>query len=258
MATFTKYAPGSFSWIDLMSPDAAASKAFYQALCGWDVHDNPTDQGGVYTQFMQDGQPVAGLGEMNEEMKASGMPAVWNSYVSVQDVADTTERAQSLGAQVVMPPMQVMDAGHMSIFADPTGAHLSLWQAGDHFGAGIANVPVSLGWNELATNDTEQAASFYRELFGWSISEMGDGYLLIENAGRPNGGIMPLGPDRAGQPPSWGATLAVEDPDAKLEEATGLGGNVLMPPIDIEQGRFGVLADPAGAVITLMRIDDPD
>ncbi len=259
MTTFSKYAPGTFSWVDLMSPDAAASKRFYQALCGWDVLDNPTDQGGVYTQFLVRGQPVAGLGEMGPEMKASGAPAVWNSYVSVQDVEATTERARQLGATVVMPPMQVMDAGRMAILSDPTGAHFSLWEPGEHIGAAIVNEPVSLSWNELATSDPERASGFYRDLFGWSIEvATDDGYRVIENEGRANGGIMGLGQEREGTPPHWGVYLAVEDCDASLARATELGGQLLMPPMDIPQGRFGVVADPQGGVITLMRVVAPD
>ena len=166
MTTFTKYEPGTFSWIDLLTPDAGAAKRFYQGLCGWDAVDNPTDRGGVYVQFTLQDQPVAGMGEMSDEMKASGMPATWNSYVTVQDVDATTARAAELGATIAMPPMQVMDAGRMSILADPTGAHLSLWQPGFHLGAGIVNEPVSLAWNELSTNDTAAASTFYRGLFG--------------------------------------------------------------------------------------------
>ena len=259
MTTFAKYEPGTFCWIDLMSPDAAASKRFYQDLFGWDIVDNPTDQGGVYTQFLLRGETVAGLGEMSDEMKSSGMPAIWNSYVSVQDVEASTARAAELGATVAMPPMQIMYVGKMSILADPTGAHLSLWEPGTHIGSGFANEPVSLSWNELATNDSERAAAFYRDLFGWSIEiASDDGYRMIENAVRANGGIMELGADRAQTPPHWAVYLAVEDCDESLAKASELGGQVYMPPLDIPQGRFGVIGDPHGAVLALMKLQSPD
>ena len=259
MTTIAKYEPGTFSWMDLMTPDAAAAKRFYQALCGWDAVDNPTDQGGVYTQFTLRDQPVAGMGEMSDEMRASGMPATWNSYVTVQDLEATTARAAELGATVTMPPMQIMDVGRMSIFADPTGAHLSLWEPGTHIGCGIVNEPVSLTWNELWTIDAAAASAFYRDLFGWSIEVANeDGYLLIENGGRANGGILELGPERSQMPLQWAAYLAVEDCDASIVAAAELGARVYMPPMDIPQGRFGVIGDPQGAAITLMRVDNPD
>ena len=259
MTKLSKYQPGQFSWIDLMSPDAAAAKSFYQALFGWDATDNPTDQGGVYTQFTCEGQMVAGLGQMGEEMKSARVPATWNSYVSVQDVEACAARAAELGGSVVMPPMQVMDAGKMAIISDPTGAALSLWQAGQHVGAGLVNEPTSLCWNELATNDTERAAAFYRELFSWSLSDAdGSGYLMIENQGQMNGGIRALGDEQANLPPHWMAYVAVEDCDACCARSTDLGAGVIVPPMDIPPGRFAVIADPQGAVLTVMKLNQPD
>ena len=41
----------------------------------------------------------------------------------------------------MMPGMQVTDAGEMAIFADPTGAAFSVWKAGEHIGAELANEP---------------------------------------------------------------------------------------------------------------------
>jgi predicted enzyme related to lactoylglutathione lyase len=260
MTSFTKYEPGMFSWIDLMAKDAAAAKRSYQELCGWDAFYNPTDQGGVYTQFLLRGQPVAGLGEMSDEMRASGMPAVWNSYVTVQDAEASTARAAELGASIQMPPMRIMDVGRMSILADPTGAHFSLWEPGTHVGSGIVNEPCSLTWNELSTNDPERAAAFYRELFGWTITVANDnGYLLIESNGRANGGIMSLGAEREGvAPPHCAVYLAVEDCDASVAKASELAAEVVMPPMDIPQGRFAIIADPQGAMIHLMKVLAPD
>jgi hypothetical protein len=187
------------------------------------------------------------------------MPAIWNSYVTVQDVDASTARAAELGASVQMPPMQVMEAGRMSIFADPSGARLSLWQPGEHVGTGIANEPVSLAWNELGTKDANAASDFYRQLFGWTIEIANDdGYRMIENAGRANGGMREMGPEEAGIPPFWAVCLAVEDCDARVAKASELGGQVYMPPMDIPQGRFAVIGDPQGAAITLMKVENPD
>ena len=105
MATLDKYEHGQFSWVDLMTPDASAAKEFYSALFDWTHVDFPTDQGGVYTQFKSRDLPVAGLGEMSEEMKAGGMPAFWNSYVTVDDADATAATAEELGGRVTMPVM---------------------------------------------------------------------------------------------------------------------------------------------------------
>ena len=260
MVTISKYEPGQFSWVDLMSLEAAAAKQFYGDLFGWTPVDMQDDTGGTYTQFHLRDKPVAGLGEMSAEMKETGMPAVWNSYVTVEDADACAARATEIGGAVQMPVMQITDAGRMAILADPTGARLSIWEPGSHLGAGFVNEPGSFAWNELATTDLEAARAFYQKLFGWTY-EGGDGenpYLEIQNRGRSNGGIRPIGADDGPAPPHWGVYFAVEDCDASRDRAASLGAQVIVPGVDIAQGRFAVLADPQGAVFTVMRVDQPD
>src|SRR5215203_2162324 len=92
MSNTTSYPQGTFSWTDLQTTDGAAAKAFYTGLFGWQAIDMPLPDGGFYTMLQQDGKDVAGLGEMLPDQKAAGMPAVWNSYVSVDDVDAVTAK----------------------------------------------------------------------------------------------------------------------------------------------------------------------
>mgnify|MGYP006171522703 CR=1 FL=1 len=39
MGKRTSYAPGTFSWVDLGTTDAAAAKAFYSGMFGWEMED---------------------------------------------------------------------------------------------------------------------------------------------------------------------------------------------------------------------------
>ena len=57
-----------------------------------------------------------------------GEPSTWLPYVQVDDIVAATEKAKSLGATIVRDVMDVMGAGKLSIFLDPTGATLGLWQ----------------------------------------------------------------------------------------------------------------------------------
>ena len=54
------YAPGTPLWIDLGTPDLAASLAFYSGLFGWQGEDMG-EQMGHYTMMSQDGKPVAAI-----------------------------------------------------------------------------------------------------------------------------------------------------------------------------------------------------
>ena len=72
----------------------------------------------------------------------------------------------------------------------------------------------------------------------------------------PLGGVMKL-PDEAakmGAPPHWMGHVQVDDVDATAALAKKLGGKVYKEPADIPTvGRFAVIADPQGAVISIFK-----
>ncbi len=64
MGKRTSYAPGTFSWVDLATPDAAGAKSFYGGVFGWDLEDTDAGGGAVYTMCRVDGDAVCGLYEL--------------------------------------------------------------------------------------------------------------------------------------------------------------------------------------------------
>lgn len=258
MPDFESYEPGWPCWVDLMSPDVDASKAFYAAVFGWDADDSFDDEGNrIYTNFTLGGRNVCGLGGMPPGME--GMPAMWSTYICTADAAATAEAVTAAGGAVMMPPMQVMDVGHMAIFADPTGAAFSVWQPGTHRGAGVANEPNTWSWNELLDRDLPTAKAFYTEVFGWTydIQEMDNGtYHVIE--GGENGGVggmmaMPAEmPDMV--PNHWMVYFATVDVDALVGRITDAGGQVVNPPFDVPGvGRMCTVHDPHGGNFSLLQ-----
>jgi uncharacterized protein len=68
------------------------------------------------------GQPVAGLGpQMNPDA-----PAVWTTYVTVDDADKSAAPAGEAGGQVLMEPFDVFNFGRMAIFLDPIGAAIAV------------------------------------------------------------------------------------------------------------------------------------
>ena len=66
--------------------------------------------------------------------------------------------------------------------------------------------------------------------------------------------VMPEAVLKQGAPPNWSGYIAVDDVDATVEKAKGLGATIHMPPTDIpEVGRFAVVGDPQGAVFMPFR-----
>ncbi len=54
-----------------------------------------------------------------------------------------------------------------------------------------------------------------------------------------------------GVPAAWMACVAVEGVEATMSAVDGAGGRTLAPAQDIAIGRFGVFADPQGAVLAV-------
>lgn len=259
MPVFTSHAPGTPSWVDLLTPDIDGAIAFYTSVFGWDADEQLDPEGNrVYVMLRQDGKAVAGLGGQPPGMP-EGTPAVWNTYISVADVAATAEAVQAAGGSVVMPPMQVFTSGHMAVFADRTGAAFSVWQAMDHIGAEIGNEPNTYSWNELMTRDVDTALEFYTKVFGWSYDTMdmpNGAYHVIaggENGGL--GGLLTMPPDVPEQVPNhWMAYFTVADIDATVASVQASGGMIAQPPFDIPGvGRCAVVHDPANGTFSLLQ-----
>jgi predicted enzyme related to lactoylglutathione lyase len=167
------------------------------------------------------------------------------------DAAATAALARQNGARVVLEPMDVFDIGRLAVFQDPTGAILSIWQPKKHFGAQIKDEAGSLCWNELATGDTDRAAAFYSEVFGWQPrADMGDTpYTSFVLGERPAAGMLAIQPEWGEVPPHWLVYFAVEDGNAAVAQARELGAKILVEPTKIPGvGTFAVIQDPQGAV----------
>ncbi len=260
MGIRTEYQHGQFCWVDLMAHDTAAAKSFYGELLGWEAADQDTQGGPPYTIFMIDGRQVAGMGGMTDEMKSSGMPPIWNSYINVDDIAAATSRATELGGNIMMPPMQVVEAGHMAIISDPTGAAVSLWQKLEHFGAQLVNQTGCWGWNELMTDNVESASEFYGDMFGWGCEQEESAqppYWTFKQGETLLGGMLQKLPEMGEIPNHWSVYFSVDDINAKTEQLTSLGGTVYRPPFEVSVGHISVVSDPQGAVFNIIQMTVP-
>jgi predicted enzyme related to lactoylglutathione lyase len=243
------YEPGTFSWVDLSTPDAEGAKAFYGGLFGWEFRDDEIPGGGVYTMCLNGGDEVAGIAQQDQH------PAHWNNYVTVESADDTANKARDLGATLIEDPFDVMDSGRMAVFADPGGAMLCVWEPRSHIGAGRVNDLGCMGWNDLQTRDSEAAGDFYRALFGWETEPIEENgtlvYTTIKNAGSQNGGFMPLSEEHGDAPSFWLPYFSVPSCDEAVEKVQGSGGALFAGPIDVPAGRFAVIGDPSGAAFAV-------
>lgn len=258
--TAKRFTQGQFSWVDLNAHDLESTASFYAELFGWRVESQDTEDGPPYAMCFLNGDVVAGIGEMSDDMRAGSVPPAWNSYVYVDDIHAMTEHATQLGATVVAAPIQVLDAGWLAFIEDPTGATVGLWQSTGFRGAERVNTPGSFCWNELNTRDLDGARDFFHELLGWTYEDNSDSpapYAIIQNDSHDNGGILQMNEEWSEVPPHWMVYFASQDVDADVHRLQDLGGTLHHGPFDTEVGRIAVVADPQGAVFHLITLSDP-
>ena len=111
-----------FVHIELTTSDVGRAKSFYKSLFDWKLKD--VDMGGGQTYTMID----VGDGTGGGMFEMPGAPIAWVPYAAVGDVAKATEKARSLGAQILKDKSEVPGMGWFSIFRDPTGALIALWE----------------------------------------------------------------------------------------------------------------------------------
>ncbi|HLF77310.1 MAG TPA: VOC family protein [Dehalococcoidia bacterium] len=119
---------------------------------------------------------------------------------------------------------------------------------------------------ELVADDPEKLSGFYKDLFGWQIDKMpmegGEAYYGISTG--PSGEQGPTEPGYIGgglakrmspeqQPMNY---VNVEDTDAYIKKAQGLGAQVLMGKMPVTgMGWIAQLRDPEGNLFGLWQTD---
>jgi hypothetical protein len=245
---------GSPCWADLWTSDVEGSRRFYAQLFGWEAQEANPEFGG-YFMFTREGVPVAGaMGDMGD-MTATD---TWKVYLNTDDIARTLRAAESEGATLLSPAMPVADLGIQSVLIDPTGAELGTWEPGTFPGFTVLGEPGSPSWFELHTRDYATALEFYRSVFHWETTTVGDSdqfrYTTMRDpqSDQELAGIM----DAAawlpgGAPAQWSIYWETGDVDSTVAKVKELGGSVVIDVTDTPYGRLATVADPAGAIFKL-------
>lgn len=258
---------GSFIWYELMTTDAAAASAFYDAVVGWTIapEPDPLAPGMDYRMIMRDvGRAAGGVLTLTPEMTAGGARPCWLGYIYVADVDDEVEKVLESGGATMMPATTMPGIGRMAMVTDPFGAAYYLMTPQPPEGSGedqtsdvfTVDQPQTVRWNELVTPDDIAAVAYYTEHYGWTqegampMGELGD-YRFIQCDGVAIGAVM----KKAEFMPvsGWSFYVGVDDIDRAVTAAKDNGGKVLGDPMEIPGGEFSVqLFDPQGAYFGLV------
>lgn len=255
-------ATGGFIWYELITPDPEASKAFYDAVVGWNIGPAVQEFNGYRMIGRSDGKSAGGVMPLNDEMKQHGARPVWLGYIHVADVDRSAASIEQAGGKTYMAPFDIPDVGRIAMVADPSGAPFYIMTPAPRDDSSAQSDVFStdqaqhVRWNELASSDQDGAVDFYKRQFGWSqdgdmdMGEFGK-YRFIQANGVGIGAIMRKGPQL---PVSmWTYYIGVDDIDRAIEAVKSGGGQILHGPMEIPGGEFSLNAmDPQGVAFGLV------
>lgn len=258
--------PGKFIWADLFTTNPDAARQFYTGLFGWtpetvDLPSRSGDQTQPYVILSIQGRPIAGIARRSAKAQDEAHGR-WVSYLSVPDVQEALDSAESLGAHIVSSARAAPRRGTQALFEDLDGNTVGLMRSDSGDPGEYLPDPGEWAWAELFARDPERAARFYESVAGEAVmpdqrDDRPDRYALV-SGGFTRAGVGPL-PDRPEAHGAWLFFVRVPNVKAAAAKALSLGGHVVVPPGSTKSGDNwrAILTDPTGAQIGIMELPKP-
>jgi predicted enzyme related to lactoylglutathione lyase len=252
-------AHGSFIWYELLTKDAAAAKAFYDDVVGWNIDAEAAPGGMDYRMINAPDGHAGGVMQLAADMLANGAKPTWLAYFGVDDVDATVAAVVDAGGQVHLPAFDIPGIGRLAMVADPQGNVFYVMRGASEGETSNAYQRMGMGhvsWNELQTSDEIAGLAFYEKLFNLTkvgampMGPLGD-YNFVGNGdskGEAVGAIM-----RTSSNPGWTFYFRVPGIDSAKARIEAGGGKVHAGPMEVPGGEWVVVAsDPEGAAFGLV------
>jgi predicted enzyme related to lactoylglutathione lyase len=110
---------------EFMSNDPAKVASFYEQLFGWKIQHRPE----LNYRIVETGGPGSINGGIVKPEREGPWPGNMLLYVNVDDLAAYRKRVAAAGGKICVEEQEVPGMGSFSLFTDPDGRMLGLWQA---------------------------------------------------------------------------------------------------------------------------------
>jgi uncharacterized protein len=252
---------GKVIFVELVTPDLAAAKAFYGEVFGWTFKDF---QGHSieYAEASLNGHPVAGLFH-KDYPDGKKRPIAWLTYLSVPDVDTAAKTASGLGAKVLFEPHSIPNRGQEAVFSDPQGAIFAILASTSGDPPDVLAGNGDWIWSSLITSDAKSDADFYKAVFGYDVFELpaaaGAQHLMLASDNYARASVNTHAVQRPDSHSYWLNYIRVVDAAKTAAKVVALGGQILVEPrVDRHGGTVAVVADPLGAPFGLLEWQDTE
>jgi predicted enzyme related to lactoylglutathione lyase len=252
---------GKVIFVELLTPDVAASERFYAGVFGWTFTDTQL-RSTVYAEASLDGHPVAGLMQKALPAGEHRQPA-WLTFIAVREVDEAEKIALEHGAKLLFGPRSMPGRGREAVFADPQGAVFAVLASSTGDPPDVLAANGEWIWSSLITSNPDTDAAFYQAVFAYEVFDMpadpGAQHLMFASDDYSRASANTLPANRPQSRPHWLNYVRVEDADGTIAKVVALGGRVLVEPrVDRHGGRVAVVADPLGTPFGLLEWPDTE
>ena len=225
-----------FIFADLSTYNVAVAKQFYTDVFGWSFYSEDN-----YHLALSKNKTICGLYETPQKFKAMNMPSFWMSYIQVNNIQSTVNKAKELGGIVELVDLN-LPIGKVALIRDPLGAGFTIYE-GHKLNSRYYKIPNAMVWNELFVSDISKIKSFYESLFNWSIKlEENKRYIIENGASKPIGAMQEVSNSVKGNKEYWSVYFSVNSLEDTKKSVMISKGSLLY-----EDNNMAVFEDPFGA-----------
>lgn len=221
---------------DLSTYNPEETIPFYENVFGWTYYHSY----GYYTAYLNS-KEVAGLYQTPDKFKQMRMPHFWMTYIAVNNVDTTVEKARTLGGIIEMTET-IPGYGKVALIRDPKGAGFTVYEGDKLKNTRTTNVPNTLVWNELHVSDIPKVIPFYEGIFNWSfeINKHEIAHVFNHNHEHVTD-ILEIPNEMKGKYEYWISSFGVEDLKESQKKILENGGTLIF-----NEGHRILFADNSG------------
>lgn len=112
-------------------------------------------------------------------------------------------------------------------------------------------------WRDLVTPDPKKAAQFYKDIFGWTSSQVGtedNPYWIFKSNGKPVGGMYLMSDAKKNAGGEWVPYFSVSSLNDLITKSKTAGGNLIIKPIEQPgRGNVALLTDNESAYFAIIK-----